>query len=303
MNLKNKKKVLVFVHDAGGAEVIAAYIHKNQKYEHFLIYGAGPAKKIFARLHIPLKHASESSADLRRIVEKHHNAASVLIAAPGWMTKTETNAIKEAKRANLRTVVYMDSWEDERKRFGYPSKGWKKILPHEFWAGDRYAYANLRKQYPDISVRLVPNQYFVNELFRYQTLKKKEPPPKAILFLSQDRPGSDDLLKELIHVLENHKKGMSLRIRHHPIDDRNRYNAIIKSARSRVDIVKSSEKDLVKDLLFARIVVGTETTALAVAALCGIKAISFLPKGARRVLPFPKIKRIRSVSEIQILIR
>jgi ADP-heptose:LPS heptosyltransferase len=300
MSFKNKKKeVLVIVHDAGGAEVIGAYIRKNSKRQHFVCYGAGPAKKIFARLGVRLHHVPPSAQELSKVMRQHRGVHHALIAAPGWMSTTEINALKAAKKAGIKTVCYMDSWEDERKRFGYPHKGWKSALPDEFWAGDRYAYANIQKQYPHMPLRLVPNQYFAEEMKRYRALKRAVSAPGEILFVSQDRPGSHELLKELLRVLGRREKRVRLRIRYHPVDNRTRYDALIQHVRGRVEVLKSKEKDLVKDLVHAHAVVGTETGAMAVAVLLRIPTISYLPRHRRPMLPFPQIKRVRSIKNIE----
>ena len=44
-----KKDVLVVAHDAGAAEIIAAYVKKKSATMHFHCYIAGPAKAIFKR--------------------------------------------------------------------------------------------------------------------------------------------------------------------------------------------------------------------------------------------------------------
>ena len=290
----------MFVHDAGGAEVIGAYIKKNPKGEHFIAYGAGPAKKIFRRLGLPLHTVGESFAELSKIMVRHPDAAYVLIAAPGWMTTTEINAIEAAKRAGIRTICYMDSWVDERKRFGYPKKNWQRRLPDVFWAGDRYAFDRLQKQFQQTPVRLVPNQYFKNEVQRFRYLKKGKK-PDSVLFVSTIGGESTELLRSILTMMAKGTEKNRLRIRFHPADDRTRYDHLIREY-SRVQVEKSKEIDLVRDFVHARVVIGAETMALVIAFLCRIPAIRYVRSGIRPMLPFSDIKLARTPEKATRLI-
>lgn len=301
MNSKDKKKeVLVVVHDAGGAEVIGAYIKRNSKHERFAVYGAGPARQVFRRLLVPLKSVEASARELAMLMQRHAGARYTLVAAPGWMTKMEINALEAAKRAGLRTVVYMDSWVDERTRFGYPRKGWQKRLPDEFWAGDRYEFTKLKKQFPRIPVRFVPNQYFKDEVRRFRGMKRKDSLTNEILFMSdvyKNRDRSRILFSELLRTLAGCGYDLRIRIRFHPADRRGKYNELIRRFKSRIRVKKSSGKDILQDIARARVVVGVETVALAIAVLCGVPTISLVGQKARPTLPFPDIMRTRSARE------
>ena len=300
--VKKLNKVLVVVHDAGGAEIIGAYVRKHQRKAEFCAYGSGPAKNVFKRLKLPLRPIKDTSASIHAVIQRHTDAAYVLVAAPGWMTKIEVRALAAAKRAGLKTIVYMDSWVDERKRFGYPEKNWRRNLPDEFWAGDRYALSNLKKRIPDVLVRLVPNQYSKDNINRYRTLKKMAKPPTSILFASRIGSESCELLEHLLHLLAKKRKKPHLLIRYHPGDEPNGYKALIRGFENRVQITVSREKELVKDLLRARVVIGTETMALAIAVCCGIRTISYLKKGVKGVLPFKRINQIARLSLLERLI-
>ena len=293
---RNRAKILVVVHDAGGAETIGAYIQKHLSENDFYIYGSGPAVRIFRRLHLPLRKITDDRQEISSIMQRHKDAKYALLAAPGWMTRIEISALEEAKRVGLKTVVYMDGWVDERKRFGYPRRGWKKRLPDIFWAGDMHEEANMRRQFPNIPIRRVPNQYFTNHIKEYRSMKRAAPSPDAVLFMSQDGTHSDELLKGLLNAFVSQKRYVHLRIRYHPVDSRKRYDAILRMFKEKMRVEKSREKDIVKDLLRARVVVGTETNAMVLAVLCGIRTINVLKKGEHTELPFPAIKRVRSAT-------
>lgn len=301
MKKTRKKSVIVVVHDAGGAEIIGAYIRAQGKKTDFIAYGAGPAIKIFRRLKIPLKPIGASSKELTALMKQYRDASYALIAAPGWMTRMEINALEAAKRQGLKAVVYMESWVDERKRFGSPEKGWQRRLPDMFWVGDRYALARIKRQFPHTPVRLVPNKYFKTERARYKLLKDTRR-ADTILFMSTQGGDSHELLERVLKAAVQKKNPPTVRVRYHPADDRHRYDALIREYRSRVDIEESREKDIVRDLVRARIVVGSETVAMAVSTLCGIKTINLLKPGHRPMLPFEKIVHIKAVGDIARLI-
>lgn len=292
-----KPRVFVIVHDAGGAEVIGAYIRAHRKDAQFVAYGAGPSVLVFKRLRLPLRPIKDSISSITKVVRHNHDVAYALIAAPGWMTKIEINALEITKKAGLKTVVYMDSWTDERKRFGFSHAGWQKRLPDIFWAGDKYAYANLARQFPHIPVRLVPNQYFRDEIARYKALKRTTK-PDSILFTSTIGGDSHELLSKLLRVLSNERHRAHLRIRYHPADKRNRYYGLLQSFKGSVHAERSRERDLVKDLARTRLVVGTETMAMAIAVLCKVPTVSFIKDGAQPTLPFPGVLRFRSMKSL-----
>jgi hypothetical protein len=300
-NSRCKKEVLVVVHDAGGAEVIGAYVRANSSRTDFLCYGAGPAIKIFRRLTVPLKKIGAHRVALNALMRRHRDVSFALIAAPGWMTKMEINALEAAKRAGLKTVVYMDSWTDERRRFGAPTRGWQKRLPGWFWAGDTYAVERLRRQFPDIPVSFVANQYFKNEirLFRAQKHSSRK---TSVLFLSNIGPHSQTLFRALLDRLAQHGNDTHVLIRFHPADQRMRYDDLIAEARKRgVMVKKSRERELVRDLAHARAVIGTETMAMVIAILCGVCTVNFVPRNTRSILPHTSIRKVRSATKAAAL--
>lgn len=275
------KEVLVVAHDAGAAEVIAAYIRTQRSRTHFHVYAAGPALKIMRREHIAYYPIADNQEDIARIISKHTHVSFVLLGT-GWMTHIESRALAEAKKRGLRTAVYLESWGDYRRRFGYPKPSWRKSLPHELWVGDHDAMRLAQKHFPRSMLRFVKNQYLAKIVSQ---VKKKKVKPNRILVMSRPQKEMENIVSELV-------RGVSqpLWIRLHPADKPNRYQKIFKQFGSRVK--KSREKDIVKDLSSARVVVGTETVAMAISALAGIKTISILRPGQKPLLPQKNIIRV-----------
>lgn len=298
MNSKLKKRigppVLVIVCDAGGAEVIAAYVKKHAQEWDFHSYVAGPAVRVYRRLGLPFRRVRDSRTMIARIVREHTGARYALLGLPGLLTKIELRSLMEAKRIGLRTIVYVDSWAKYRESFGYPKSGWRNKLPDEIWAGDRYALSIVKRDFKHIAVRFEPNQYFIDIKERYRRLRLSLPSPASVLFVSSVQFRTKRVLSFLLSSLacaEGEKK--RVRIRFHPADDRTRYDALIRQYRGKVHVEKSAERDIVDDLLRATIVVGMETVALAAAVQCGIKTVSLLPPKEKQVLPFREIIRVR----------
>jgi hypothetical protein len=303
MSSRNKGRVLVITHDAGGSEIIAGYIRTHAKQYEFLSYVAGPAARIFRREQLPFETIADDLKHIRGVVAKHRDAAFVLLGT-GWMTKIESRALAEAKKCGLKGVVYLESWVNYRERFGYPKSKWRKNLPDEIWVGDEYALHLARRCFaPHTRIRLVPNQYFVNVKRRFNAYGRNAPRPDALLFLNDTVPEARVLFSDLLSVLSCEKdRSLYVLLRFHPADNRSRYDKIIKRYRGQVRVEKSHENDIVRDLLRARLVIGTETVAMVPAALVGKKTINIVPSWKTSMLPFPQIIRMENIMEALRLI-
>ena len=300
--MTQKHNILVVAHDAGGAEIIVAHLAKHRGKFSPIVFVAGPAQKIFAREHIPHKPAPSTRLGIAKILEQHSDA-DFLLAGSGWMTTIERSAVSEAKKIGLKSVVYLESWNNYRERFGYPSANWKENLPDEFWVGDKEALALAQKLFPNTPTKLKPNQYFANTKARYKFLRAKRKHHNEILFLSDVTALSTKTLTGLLSVMaKSSRKSLSLTIRFHPADDRTRYDALIKKYKDTIHITYSTEKDIVRDLSRSRLVIGTETVALVVAVLAGVKTVNILPAKAKSQLPFSKIIRVTNATQIANLI-
>ncbi len=294
MNGKHRQKILVVAHDAGGAELIAAYMRKYARRYEFHSYVDGLAARIFARDGLPFKRAPRTRSGMAHVIEKHRDVAFALIGT-GWMTEIEAHACKEAKRHGIRACMYLDSWMNYRGRFGYPKRGWQERLPDEFWVGDSVAVALAHKAFPDTPVRLIPNEYFANIKKRYRVGAKAHGSRRMLLFFSTPDAAGRTVLSALLKYAALLRHPPDVLIRFHPADNRGRYDALRKRYGRTIRIHVSREKDIVRDLLRARCAVGPETMALAVAALVGVCAVCVTPSGKKPVLPFPHMYHARSV--------
>ncbi len=295
---KQKPEVLVVAYEAGGSEVIAAYIKKHKDQKIFHIYAGGPAARIFRREHLHPKRIEDTQESVVGIVERHRNVEFVLTGT-GVETKIEFRAIKESKRRGLKTFAYLDSWVNYRERFRYPHKKWKEDLPDELWVGDKYALLLARRLFhSSMRIRYVKNEYFGGIVERFNKSVSQFDTAKQLLFLSLGlTPGVQEIFGELLYHLSRTKNPPTVRVRFHPFDQRDRYDKLIKQYRGKVRVIKSKEKDIVSDLLYARVVVGTETVAMVAAVLAGRRTISIRTPGKKPELPFPKIIHVHSAKE------
>lgn len=302
MQNARKKKYVVIVHDAGAAEIIAFHlVHEWDKLD-IHAFVAGPAVSIFRREGIPYKKVPNGKVRVIELLRKHTDADLVLLGT-GWMTSIESDALKAVKELGMKHAVYLESWVNYRERFGYPESGWRKNLPDEVWVGDREAFSLAQKYFPKIRVQYKPNRYFTKIIARYREEKaKRMSRPDAILFLSDVTPESDDALQKLLELLSISPKPKSLTIRLHPADPKDRYNELLATYKKKIRIKVSREKDIARNLIDARLVIGTETVALVAALLVGVKTVSLMSEGKRSQLPFSEITRVRCIERISDLI-
>jgi hypothetical protein len=219
------------------------------------------------------------------------------------MTKMEAWALHAAKQRGMKTACYLESWVNYRERFGYPEKTWKERLPIEIWVGDAYAQTLAEKLFPGSQrIRYVPNQYFKQIKLRAKEIRSTVPRGKGILFLSDAVPGVERSLEKLLQYVAKELPEETVRVSFHPADPSDRYDAVIEKYADMVSVNKAKEKDIVRNLLSARLVVGAETVALVVSALLGMPTVCILSKKSQRKLPHPGILYVRNMKEAANLI-
>jgi hypothetical protein len=79
MQNAQKKKYVIIVHDAGAAEIIAAYlVHERDKLDvHAFI--AGPAVNVFRREGVSYKKVPNGKSRIMELMNKHTDADLVLL--------------------------------------------------------------------------------------------------------------------------------------------------------------------------------------------------------------------------------
>lgn len=290
-----RKKVLVITYDAGGAEIIGAYVKKYSNQIRFLPHVNGPASAIFKRYNISFSKVANNHLAIKNIVKKNNDVDYALIGTM-WHTEMELIALKEAKLYGLKTIVYLDSWVNYRERFDYPKKDWRENLPDELWVGDLEAKRLARKLFPkSLQIKLVPNQYFleIKNLYSFRTSDKHY----DILFVSNSSNDPTATFLLLIEAVSSLSKKLSILIRFHPADNRKWFNNL--KSYPFLNITISKEKELARDLARARIMVGQETTALVASSLCGLQTICIKKNKTKIILPFKNIRMVSNKFELE----
>lgn len=317
--MKLKNKILVIVHDAGGADIIGAYIGKNRHRYHFVSYVAGPAVRIFRRRKIPATVITYSRAAIARVVREHRDAQSVLTGT-GWMTEMELQCIRESKRQGLTVASYIDTWSDYRERFGYPRRHWEENLPDEIWTGDASAHRIALHAFSRYRVRIrsVPNEVFQEAGAMYlRAARHQAKKPAYILFVSEPFGASARFmgetrkrvameyatLKLLLGYFARVKLSKKILIRLHPAEPAEKYDTLTAAFSGRLDVSISREPDMYKDLARASTVIGMTSMFLVIAALCKKRVVSFFLGKKSRALSFPGVVNIKKPEALEKMLR
>ena len=266
-----KKKVAIFSHDAGGAELVSLWAKKH-KYD-YITHIDGPARKVFER---------------NALFENHYNLKDAILnsdwilCSTSWQSEIEKEAIWHAKLLKKKSISLLDHWVNYRERYIY--KG-NLNLPDEIWVTDNYAKNLIIKEFPEVKIRLVKNMYFENMKKKINSIKLKyqikKNTKKNIIFSAQNF--SETSIFEIpTHKLLGYNEHDSInfflenidylgvkintiQIRPHPSDQDKKYDWVLDKYPNFKFI--NTELDLIEDIVKSDIVVGCTTMGLAIACL------------------------------------
>ncbi len=306
--------VLVYCHDAGGAEIVSAYIRRHADEKNFVCRVHGPAEKVFRRKGIPYVPLDDRVTSAKDLLADESHPFEAIISEPSWETPFGIELIDAGKRRGIKTITYLDHWVNHRQQFGYPREGWEGLTPDEFWVGDEHAERTAKEWFPGKNIRLMPNLYFEEIKEAYGAIAQStELDPKLILFLSEPISSTinsfgdhEDIvftetgvLESLCAYLAELHGGYRVMIRMHPSEDHEKYRELLDKYADALDIRISCGTTLPEDFAPANYVIGMDTMALVLALKCGKRAISLMPDPKRNCdLPFPEIIKIKKVAEL-----
>lgn len=317
MNLKLKQKILVATNDAGGAEVLAAYVLANQKRFDFICYASGPAVKIMEQNGIVWSRAPEKRRLIAGILRKHQNVKLVLTGT-GWMTGIEVGFLAEARILGFPTAALIDHWVNYRERFDFPRKNWQENLPDQIWVTNRTAFKMAKRLFPSIRIKHIPNYYLLNIAREYYMLKRKRAESRSILFLSEPLGKNTGLfnvkttnrfsefraLRDTLSIVCALKKSIPVLIRFHPSEKKSKYDGIIERYSAKVKITKSANRKIVDDMAKAKLVIGMTSMSLIVSLACNKKTISYDATAKEPcMLPAKNLIRVKTYSALRSGIR
>lgn len=291
-------KILISSHDAGGAEIISAWVGANSQH-HFFYVLQGPAIHIFSKkiekIHI---HSFQELTEIVSVVK-------FVLTGTSWGSDLEKEVIKIALGKKIRVASYLDHWVNYQERFMQKSR---LILPNEIWVGDAVGLELAKTIFKNTPVRFVKNQYFeavkkefsdlpvVPRSAKYHLLYICEP----VTAISHWKDGDENARRytefsalkfffDMIFKLHLDEKINIIRLRLHPSELREKYDFLIKNVRSRCscEISVSPEASLLADCAWADFVVGISSMALVIAHLVEKKIFTCIPENANVItLPF-----------------
>ncbi|MFA6253146.1 MAG: hypothetical protein WCV69_02460 [Patescibacteria group bacterium] len=294
------KNLLIVAHDAGGANILAAWVVKNFKKYNFLFCLENPALKIFQDKKIVFKNIKYKN--LNFVWDK----IDFILTGTSYPADLERLLIAQAKKKKIKSASFIDHWVNYRKRFlplGHEGKV-QNFLPDEIWVGDRFALKMaLEEGFTRNKLKLIPNPYFQEVRKIKQNIQNsgKIAQRKKILFLSsifsENNFNEFDFLEEFLKILKSSGKKIEITIKLHPSEKIGKYNKLIKKY-PELKINQSKSQNLVQEINKADLVIGQETMALVVAMLLSKTALNYKPNGLSAI-PFRKIKIITSLSKIE----
>jgi hypothetical protein len=252
-------KLLVAAHDAGGAELLSAWLRREEHDASLLL--EGPARAIFAGT------ALSALPPLAGF--------DLVLCGSSEYAPLERHVVRAARAAGVRCAVWLDHWVNYPQRFVLDGT---TVLPDELWVCDEHAARLARETVPGPTVRLMGNPYLEDAVTEIAALTEPHA-GEHVLYVTEG--GEQDIVRR---YLEQLPASTAVRLRPHPAEPPGKYVALVRE----LAIAESRGTSLVEDCAWADTVAGGDTMALVVALKAGRRAVSVLPRGS---LPFSEIER------------
>lgn len=292
-HLDLKRPLAVACHDAGAANLIAAWLHGWVGEIRFCM--AGPAAELWCR--------QAPSAELLPI-ERALDGAATLLTGTGWASDHEHEARKRAKSLGIQSIAAVDHWVNYRERF---VRHGELILPNELWVADAYAMAEAQRCFPGIPVRELPNLYLqgvVDEVAVFDPVAPTEKPTRVLYVLEpirrdwgmNERPGELQAFEYFLDYLGRiGASDVRIVLRPHPSDPAGKYDDWL-TRFAGLDLAIDGGAPLARQIAWADWVVGCESFALVAALEAGRIVFSSLPHWAPPcALPHRELRHVRNL--------
>jgi hypothetical protein len=302
-----RNRVAVVAHDAGGAEVLSSWARRQSDPMLFVL--EGPAVKVFQRKFPHLDVASFDDLKAQRA------SIAKLVTGTSWSSDLERRALEWALAHKIQTQTFLDHWVNYRPRFE-TTKG--LILPDSICVYDDEGMKRACKEFPSTKVELVENPYWedfrsqvrifehafeeehtqTSQRSRINLLFATQPIMDAARRITGDERGYgytefEALEKFLEWLAPRFQDIREFRLRLHPSEKSGKYDRFIQSYESKLSMKISPHEDLALDMAWAQWVVGADTMALVLGAICERRVYSCIPQGGRRLeIPMHSITRL-----------
>jgi len=292
--------IWIVAHDAGGSEVLAAWI-ATQPYlaiTHYIL--EGPAVSIFKRRNLLQTNSNRNHLSSIK-------AADHIYTTTSWQTDLEKIALKLSNEKKARSHTFLDHWCNYRKRFMLDGI---EYFPDELILADEYAFEIAKREIPEVKHRLIPNAYFEeikNDIVRIKSLTSELRSGHKILYACEAILESETPEIPLENSVEYHSlikyletirgifinKPVTIRLRKHPAETQRKIDALINLVAndySGFTFEISCSNSLAQDLAWCDELVGMNSMALAVGAISKIKTTSCIDSSRIKfTLPFDSI--------------
>jgi hypothetical protein len=296
-----KTTIGIVAHDAGGAEIVSRLIRKINA--HFLYSLAGPAVKIF----------NENLGEIQNsMTEDLIQKVDYLICGTSWESNHENEALKIAKEFGVRVISVLDHYSCYAERY---IKNGYDIIPVEIWVTDELSLQLARELSPKASIRVVGNPYLEEMKNAFQQLEVSSNSSKYFRVLYLTEPISQqaktqygdanawgftefDALKYFLQNLSVLTKQHDVRVflRKHPSEHEGKYSDFLGNFKG-VQVLMSSEEELLVDIASADAIAGCDTMALLIGVAINKPVYSSLPPNTiTPTLPTIGITYIREFS-------
>jgi len=294
--------VAIVSHDAGGAEILSAWVCFQS--EPYCLVLDGPAKKIFEQ---KLGYVNNFS------IEQAIQAADWVLCGTSWQSELEKRAVKLAKSRGKKVVSFIDHWVNYTERFMFEAS---MILPDEIWVGDPDAEKLAKDLFLDTKIQLQENPYFRELKIKLEKFNRFcensnngnilyvcEPIKEHALIQYGDErywgyTEEDALtffLKNISFLVSDIKE---IRIRPHPSENPSKYQWC--TLNTRLNIVFGGKKSLLEEIVMSDIIVGCESMAMVVGLLANKRVISSIPREGKVFgLPQVGIEHLRNLVNYQ----
>lgn len=282
-------KVLVVSHDAGGANVLAAWLEKEQlkdQSQRWYFRVEGPAEVIF-RARFPQGYYldEQDSQNVR--------GYQCVITGTSGQSDLERVYIAKAKSVGVKVASALDHWSNYLKRFTFEKRG--VIYPDEIWVFDDYAMEKASRL-PDAPSVLQKYNYYlddqkekISQLTSAQNRLESEGNATCIRTLyicepsTQYRYDEFDVMKAFLQFAkkqqsaQNHGK-YEILIRTHPSEPDQKYQSVLEQYTDTLVIKESCGNALEEDIAWSQWVVGCQSMAMVVALMANKRVSTVIPR-------------------------
>lgn len=287
----------VISHDAGGAEVLASYVARNNIEARFAL--EGPALAVFRRRLGDIETCSMQDAV---------SLSDMVLTGTSWQSDLERDAIALARTMQRHCVAFLDHWGHYVERF---ERDGRVLLPDEIWVGDEFALAMAQRHFPQLPLMLLPNPHFADIADQFASLPcPRTEGGKRLLYVCE--PLSEhglrqfgnarhwgytefDSLDYLMQNLHRIDSGIqSIVVRPHPSEDPHKYDIAVDAMGPLARV--GGRISLFEEIAEVDIVAGCESMAMVIGLLAGRRVISVIPPDGKPCsLPHRDIEHLRDL--------